>query len=116
MKKLLLSAVFLAGSAFAAHADVGAGLVGNTVTLTGSDGTVTQIYYPDDSTTQVKLPDGNVVSGTWRVEGDTICTVTGEAPESCTDPIEEAPAAGASGTIEGPEGSVEWKVSEGKAF
>lgn len=116
MKKLLLAAAFLAGSAFAAQADVGTGLIGNTVTITGADGGVTQIYYPDASSTEVKLQDGNIITGTWRVEGDTICTTTGDAPETCTDPIEEAPAAGASGTMEGPEGAIEWSVSEGKAF
>ncbi|WP_420560921.1 hypothetical protein [Tepidicaulis sp.] len=116
MKKVLLAAAFLAGSSVAALADVGAGLVGNTVTLTGPEGAVTQVYYPDASTTEVKLPDGSTATGTWRVDGNKICTVTGENPETCTAAIEEAPTVGSSGTIEGEQGNVEWQVSEGKAF
>src|SRR5690606_15151023 len=60
MKKLILAAAVstfaLAGAAFA---NVGAGLVGNTVTLTGPDGAVTKIYYPDESSIVVKGADGS---------------------------------------------------------
>lgn len=117
MKKFILafavSTFALAGAAFA---NVGDGLVGNTVTLTGPDGSVTKIYYPDASTIVVKGADGSEAEGTWRVSDNTICTKVGETPENCTAPIEEAPAVGSSGTIEGEQGSVSWAVTEGKDF
>lgn len=119
MKKLVLAATVVV-SAIAlggiAMADVGTGLVGNTVTLTAADGSQTQIFYPDASNIQVKTADGTVSDGSWHVAGDTICTQVGDAPENCTAPIEEAPAAGSSGVIEGEQGEVKWSVSEGKAF
>ena len=119
MKKFVLAAAF-AVSTFAlagvASADVGAGLIGNTVTLTGPDGAVTKIYYPDTSSIVVQGADGSESQGTWRVADNTICTTVGEAPENCTASIEEAPAVGSSGVIEGEQGNVQWSVSEGKAF
>lgn len=118
MKKLVLAAAFAVSSlalAGAAHANVGAGLVGNTVTLTGPSG-VMKIYYPDTSSIVVKGADGAEVAGTWRVDGNKICTTVGENPENCTDAVDEAPTVGSSGTIEGKQGAVQWAVSEGKDF
>lgn len=119
MKKFLFAAAF-AVSAYAlsgpAMADVGAGLVGNTVTLTAADGSVTQIFYPDTSSILVKGADGTETAGNWRVADNTICTKVGDAPENCTAPIEEAPAVGSSGVLTGEQGEVKWAVSEGKAF
>ena len=111
MKKLVLTAAAFAMSTSFAMADIGAGLVGNTVTLTGPDGTVTKVHYPDASNIVLKLPDGAEVPGTWRVEGNTICTVAGDQPENCTPP-----AVGSSGTIDGEAGSVAWAVTAGKDF
>jgi len=117
MKKFLLAiAVSTFAFAGAALANVGDGLVGNTVTLTGPNGAVTKIYYPDASSIVVKGADGSEAQGTWHVTDNTICTKVGDAPENCTAPIDEAPAVGSSGTIEGEQGAVEWSVSEGKAF
>ncbi|MEQ9144220.1 MAG: hypothetical protein RLO08_07665 [Parvibaculaceae bacterium] len=116
MKKLFLSTAILAASAGMALADVGAGLVGNTVTLTGPDGATTMVYYPDASSVVVKTPDGAEVPGSWRVDGDKICTTTGDQPENCTAPIDEAPGVGSSGTIDGEAGSVGWTVTAGKGF
>lgn len=117
MKKLILAAA-ISTFAFtgAALANVGDGLVGNTVTLTAADGSVTKIYYPDASSIVVKAADGSESEGTWRVSDNTICTKVGDAPENCTAPIEEAPAVGSSGTIEGQQGAVQWAVTEGKGF
>ncbi len=119
MKKIILAVAFgistlvLGGPAMA---DVGAGLVGNTVTLTAADGTVTKIFYPDSSNIVVKAGDGAEMAGNWRVADQTICTKVGDAPENCTAPIEEAPAVGSAGVIQGEQGEVKWAVSEGKAF
>ena len=116
MKRIMLAAAFTLAGTFGALADVGSGLVGNTVTLTGPNGDVTKIFYPDASSTVVKRPDGSEVNGSWRVDGDKICTVTGDAPETCTQPITEAPAAGMSGVIKGEQGDVAWTVTAGKDF
>lgn len=117
MKKLAIAVAFAVSTfAGAAYANVGAGLVGNTVTLTGADGGVMKIYYPDASNIVVQGADGAEVAGTWRVDGNKICTTVGDNPENCTDAVDEAPTVGASGTIEGEQGAVQWAVSEGKDF
>lgn len=116
MNKLLLSAAILVATAGGAFADIGAGLIGNTVTLTGPDGSVTKIFYPDAGTLVMKVPAGAEVPGTWRVDGDTICTTAGDQPENCTPPITEAPAVGGSGEIVGEAGTVGWMISAGKDF
>jgi hypothetical protein len=116
MKKLFLTAAALAMSTSFAMADIGAGLVGNTVTLTGPDGAVTKVHYPDGSNIVLKMADGAEIPGTWRVNANSICTTAGDQPENCTPPIEEAPIVGSSGTIDGEAGSVAWAVTAGKDF
>ncbi|MDZ4380579.1 MAG: hypothetical protein U0942_04485 [Parvibaculum sp.] len=117
MKKFVL-AVAVSSFAFAgaALANVGAGLVGNTVTLTYADGSQAKIYYPDASSIVVKGADGSESQGTWHVSDNKICTKVGDAPENCTDPVTEAPAVGSSGTIESERGQTQWAVSAGKDF
>lgn len=116
MKKPIWAAFLVAGSATLALADVGAGLVGNTVTVTNADGTVIQIYYPDTRTIEVKAPDGALKAGTWRVEDNKICTQQGDNPESCTPPIEEPPVVGSMGTLDADKGALQWAVSAGRGF
>lgn len=100
----------------AARADVGSGLVGNTVELTGPAGT-TRIYYPNRKHIIVRTPDGKQAKGWWRVKGKSICTkMPKAAKESCTDPITEPPVAGSSGEFTGGDGSVKWSVNKGKGF
>lgn len=99
----------------AALADVGSGLVGNTVELTGPQGT-TKIYYPDRKRIIVRAPDGKETRGWWRVKGKSICTKMAKTPENCTDPISEPPKAGSTGVITGGEGDLKWSVTEGKGF
>lgn len=116
MNKLLLSAAILVATAGGAFADIGAGLIGNTITLTGPDGSVTKIFYPDADNLVMQIPTGAEIPGTWRVEGDTICTTAGDQPENCTPPIAEAPEVGSSGEIVGEAGTVSWIVSAGHDF
>ncbi len=99
-----------------AHADVGSGLVGNTVEVTGPAGT-TKIYYPNRKHIVVRTPDGKLAKGWWRVRGKSICTKMPKADkESCTDPIDEPPVAGSSGEITGGDGNIKWSVNKGKGF
>lgn len=116
MKKLIWAGLLLAGSSTLALADMGAGLIGNTVTLTAADGAVTQVYYSDAAATEVKAPDGAVTSGVWRVEGNKVCRQAGDAPESCTPPLEEPPVVGSAGTIDADDGPLQWVVTAGKGF
>ncbi len=118
MKKISLATLVLTSSLGlgAALADVGTGLVGNTVTLTSDDGAVTKIFYADASNLVVKTAEGTEIPGTWRVEDNKICTSAGDTPESCTTPIDEAPAVGSAGSIDGEAGSVSWTVTAGRDF
>ncbi len=116
MNKILLSIGILIASAGIALADIGAGLVGNTVILTEPDGEEIRIFYVDTENIVLKLPDGAEVPGTWRVVDDTICTTAGSEAETCSTPISEPPAVGSSGTLEAEEGAVAWAVTAGKDF
>lgn len=122
-------ALFLGLSAGVAPAyaagNVGSGLIGNTVVLTGPAGT-TQIFYRDRDTLVILMPDGKKRRGWWRVKGRSICTRTSDAPENCTPPIDIPPVAGAAGTIisaadditgqHNPASDIQWEVKKGRAF
>ncbi len=111
------ASLFLAPSAAQATDNVGAGLVGNTVELTGPRGT-TSIYYPDRETILVRAPDGGETKGSWRVKDRQICTRVENETENCTAPIDEPPVAGSAGTLTGSDGAgdLQWTVKKGKAF
>ncbi|MES1991856.1 MAG: hypothetical protein V4441_13025 [Pseudomonadota bacterium] len=114
----------IAGFALPAHAatkkppaNVGSGLIGNTVILTAPNGT-TQIFYKDRDNLIIKLPNGKTKRGWWRVKGRSICTKT-EAVENCTVAVDVPPVAGASGTIPAPDATtppLTWEVRKGRAF
>jgi hypothetical protein len=97
--------------------DVGSGLVGNTVELTGPQGT-TKIFYRDRKTIVVRTADGAEMKGSWRVKGKQICTRMEKQPENCTSPIEVPPVAGSSGILPGANGAgdLKWAVTKGKGF
>jgi len=116
LKSAALAALLAGAGAVAAFANVGAGLVGNSVTVTGPDGATVILYYPDASTVERKAPDGSMASGTWSVNGQDICTTFPGEEEACVTVTEEAPVVGASGEIPGEAGASTWSVSEGKAF
>lgn len=102
-----------------AAGNVGTGLIGNTVELTGPAGT-TQIYYRDRDNLLIHMPDGKTRRGWWRVKGRSICTRTGDAPENCTPPVDIPPVVGSGGTIKNPgatlKGDIQWVVKKGRAF
>ena len=100
-----------------APANVGSGLIGNTVILTGPTGT-TQIFYKDRDNLVIKLPNGKTKRGWWRVKDRSICTKT-DATENCTVAVDVPPVAGASGTIPAPDAvtpPLTWEVRKGRAF
>lgn len=108
-----------------AAGNVGTGLIGNTVELTGPAGT-TQIYYRDSDNLLIHMPDGKTRRGWWRVKGRSICTRTSDAPENCTPPVDIPPVVGSGGTIQNPgenlqgddalKGDIQWVVKKGRAF
>jgi hypothetical protein len=110
---LLLCAFFVAPAHAASN--VGSGLIGNTVVLTGPAGT-TQIFYVDRDNLIILMPDGKKRRGWWRVKGKSICTRTSDAPENCTAPVDVPPVVGASGLIDGGNASINWEVKAGRAF
>lgn len=116
IKSVALAALLTGAGAVAALANVGNGLVGNSVTLTGPDGATVVLYYPDASSVERQLPDGTTTAGTWSVNGQDICTTFPGEEQACVTVSEEAPAVGASGEIPGEAGVSTWAVSEGKAF
>jgi hypothetical protein len=109
-----LMAALLASPAALAK-DVGSGLIGNTVELTGPAGT-TKIYYPNRKIIIVRAPNGKTSKGWWRVKGKSICTKIGDKAENCTEPIKTPPVAGSSGVITGAQGDLKWAVTKGKGF
>ena len=120
-----LAGLWLAPQPAFAAGNVGSGLVGNTVVLTGPAGT-TQIFYRDSDNLVILMPDGKKRRGWWRVKGRSICTRTSDAPENCTPPIDIPPVAGAAGTIisandditgqHNPASDIHWEVKKGRAF
>lgn len=119
LKRLALATALAASCqismASAAVRNVGSGLIGNTVELTGPAGT-TKIYYLNRDDLLVRMPDGKKTRGWWRVKGRSICTKMGDKPENCTDPIDEPPVAGSAGVISGPGGDIKWSVTKGRGF
>lgn len=117
----LLRAAFLTAlcviSASAARADVGSGLIGNTVILSAADGAVTRVFYQDEKTIIIRATDGTLAIGQWRVKDNSICTRMGDnQPENCTAAIDQPPVAGSSGVITGEHGDIRWSVIAGKGF
>lgn len=116
VKSAALAVLLTGAGALAALANVGAGLVGNSVTLTGPDGATVTLYYPDASTVERQAPDGSTATGSWSVNGQDICTAFPGEEQACVTVSDTPPAPGASGEVEGEGGVTTWAVSEGKAF
>jgi hypothetical protein len=84
MKRIVLAAASVLLSAGIAHADPFAGLYGNTVTITGPDGTKSTAYVNADMSWEQHMADGTVAKGTytWKDAGTVCFTVTDPAPKS----------------------------------
>jgi hypothetical protein len=75
MKWLTVAAALALMSAepILAASDPMAGRYGNTVRITNKEGKITRIYYNPDKSVTVMRPDGNVITGTWAIEGAELC-------------------------------------------
>jgi len=86
---LLAGAAFLAltGAAFAA--DPYQSMYGNTLTITGSDGTKVTTYVNQDMTWEQHSPNGMVVKGTyvWKDASTACFTQTDPAPQASAQPL-----------------------------
>jgi hypothetical protein len=84
MKRFVLAAAAVLMSAGIAHADPFAGMYGNTVTITGPDGTKSTAYVNADMTWEQHAAGGAVMKGTytWKDAGTVCFTLTDPAPKS----------------------------------
>jgi hypothetical protein len=80
MNRILLSAAVLALSAGVALADNLAGYYGNTVVITGPDGSVSKARIKADGTYETTRPDGSVAKGTWAWKDDKTACFTQVTP------------------------------------
>jgi hypothetical protein len=84
MKRFVLAAAAILMSAGVAHADPFAGMYGNTIAITGADGTKSTAFVNADMTWEQHLASGAVMKGTytWK-DARTVCfTLTDPAPTS----------------------------------
>lgn len=72
MKPIFVFGLALALAAGAAHADV-AGLVGNTVVGSTTDGLTRRIQLHADGSYRIMVSDGSFSTGTWSTQGDKLC-------------------------------------------
>lgn len=106
----ILFSVLVALSAFTGAAlaadDPFANYYGNTVTVTNANGSRAVLINADGSYTQ-KLADGTEAKGTWKIDGDKSCFMSGvaDAPPYCVPA--EAHAVGDSWELTAPDGSKE---------
>lgn len=85
MKRVLLAAAALVALASVAQAaDPFASMYGNTVTITGADGTKVTSFVNQDMTWEQHMPDGMTVKGTyaWKDASTACFTQTDPAPKS----------------------------------
>ena len=82
MKRMLLAVAAFALSAAIAHADPYAGYYGNTVNITGPNGSTDKAYVNADKTWERRNADGSVMKGTYEVaaDGKTACFTQTEPP------------------------------------
>lgn len=106
-KTALAATAILAGASLTAIADDRmATALENTIAITGPDGTI-QLKYHADNTVDIIGPDGSAGAGSWRIEGENLCTTAtppeGEPTETC-NPMDGSLAVGESRQTKGPNG------------
>jgi hypothetical protein len=83
---LFAIAAAIAGAAVAGPID---NVFGNTLTATAADGSKFVWYYDADGKFSAVFPDGSKRSGTWTLDGLTLCaTFEGDPKPGCTTVIE----------------------------
>ncbi len=82
MKRILLAASALALTIGVAHADPYANLYGNTLSMTGVDGTKSTVFINQDMSWESHLTNGTVLKGTyaWK-DAQTACFTVVPAPK-----------------------------------
>jgi hypothetical protein len=111
MKRILLAASALVLSAGIAHADPYTNLYGNTLSMTGADGTKSTVYINQDMSWESHLPDGTVLKGTyvWKDAATacfTVVTPPPKSPDMATNcyPAQADHNVGDTWTMNGPDG------------
>lgn len=80
MKRILLAGVALAFSSLAVHADPMAGMYGNTLKMTMSDGKSSTVYINQDMSWEQHMADGTALKGTWAWKDPTTACFTQTVP------------------------------------
>lgn len=87
MKLIVASCVALAFTTIAASADTWSGAYGNTIVSTYDNGNVVKVYVEPNHSYTIKLPNGQMLSGTWADGGGQSCfTVTAPPPKPGATP------------------------------
>jgi hypothetical protein len=122
MNRFVVAAAAFLMSAGVAHADPFAGMYGNTVTITGPDGSKSTAYVNADMTWEQHTANGAVMKGTyaWKDAGTVCFTLTDPAPKAgdaapnCS-PVPAAHKAGDTWTETGPKGeTMTYSVTVGR--
>lgn len=87
MRIVHLAATAAFAVATAAHAGPMDSRFGNTVVSKNAAGVETKLYYQPDGTFTANSSDGQSSSGTWALNGNTVCLTMDAAPEGQPNPL-----------------------------
>jgi hypothetical protein len=111
MKRILLALSALAFTAGIAHADPYTNMYGNTLSMTGADGSKSTVFINQDMSWEQHTPTGVVVKGTyaWKDPSTACFTIVTPAPKdpnmaTVCYPAQAAHNVGDSWTMNGPDG------------
>jgi hypothetical protein len=84
MRRLIAACTFGAALMFgAASADTIANSVGNTLTVTTSDGAVLRYHFESNGTYALIMPDQTRVTGAWVINGNQVCLTPQGQTQQC---------------------------------
>jgi opacity protein-like surface antigen len=106
MRKLLIAAGLVAAFATPALADTVQEVTTHGMVITLGDMQIDVDYTPDGKFTAL----GGQVTGTWRIDGDKLCTVAAIAPDENCIVYPHGKKSGDSFEVTGPQGSATVKI------
>lgn len=104
-----IAAVALAAPALAA--DVMAAFYGNTAEVSFESGVTVSWYFDEGGA--FSSADG--ASGSWTIDGETLCVTVGDADAQCTTIVGGAPSVGTPFTFSSEAGDAEVTIVEGRS-
>ncbi len=106
MRRLLIAAGLAAALATPAFADTVQEVTAHGMIITIGDMQIDVDYTPDGKFTAL----GGQIAGTWRIDGDKLCTVAAIAPEENCIVYPKGKKSGDSFEVTGPQGSATVKI------